>query len=389
MRSAGIVAVVALLAALAWWGQAALVDLPDVAYEPERAPAPDVAGHASATTGATASAVRETSVGAAQAPPVTAHDVDSMAAFVRHALPDPARCLAGTGRSVREQRVAVHRWVDARGVTHYSDRPPSGAVQDYHRSEVAGLPPVSVRARGEDTNRPSGLEQDAVADALMVDRVLREGLGVDAEAGLALEIVFVASAEAYAKRIGQPALAASAGAYSSKERAITVRLQPDEHGNRTVVRHEIAHALLHERVGLLPVAINEGLAAWFERATTRGMGVAIDGTRDRSALREAAAVVAGSGDEALVDLLAREGEAFYAPGREARYLHAYALVAVLMARTEGRKALGGLLAAQRAESCRPVDAPALLEGSYPGGLAALARDWAAWLRDPPASQHVL
>lgn len=389
MRAVGFVVVVALLAALAWWVQATLVDLPDPVRGQAAAPAEAIAAHAPALASPVRDAPAEAVPLPPAAPPVSAHDVESMAAFVRHAVPDPARCLAGTGTSVREQRVAVHRWVDARGITHYSDRPPTGAVQDYRRSEVAGLPPVSVRARGEDTNLPSGLEQDAVADALMVDRVLREGLGVDAEAGLALEIVFVASAEAYAKRIGQPALATSAGAYSSKERAITVRLQPDEHGNRTVVRHEIAHALLHERVGLLPVAINEGLAAWFERATTRGMGVAIDGTRDRAALREAAAVVAGTGDEALVDLLAREGEAFYAPGREARYLHAYALVASLMTRPEGRRALGGLLAAQRADSCRPVDAPALLEGSYPGGLAALARDWAAWLRDPPASQHVL
>ena len=58
-----------------------------------------------------------------------------------------------------------------------------------------------------------------------------------------------------------------------------------------------------------------------------------------------------------------------------------------MERREGRVALGAVLAAQRADSCQPVDAGRLLDGHYPGGLIALAGDWSRWLRDPPSTVH--
>ncbi|MBK7011310.1 MAG: hypothetical protein IPH43_00355 [Xanthomonadales bacterium] len=51
----------------------------------------------------------------------------------------------------------------------------------------------------------------------------------------------------------------------------------------------------------------------------------------------------------------------------------------------GRVALSAVLAAQRAQPCLPVRAELTLDSSYPGGLAALARDWTSWLNDPPRS----
>ncbi len=309
----------------------------------------------------------------------------ALGALAAHALPDPARCLADTGRAVRERPIAVHRWVDANGITHFSDSPPSGANRQHRVIEVGGLPPIVVRARGHDVNLPHLLEQRAMADAQAIERVLREGLGVGGAPGFVLDIVFVKSPETYARFVPTPALAGSAGAYSSRERTIYVRWQADEDLAFTILRHEITHALVHERVGSLPVAINEGLAGYFERIAVSGLGAQIVLRNAPAALR--GATVSEDGADELVDLLAREPAAFYADGREVRYLHAFALVATLMSHAEGRAALAGVLAAQREDSCVPVDVPRGLDAGYPGGLAALAVAWSRWLRDPPATVH--
>ena len=80
---------------------------------------------------------------------------------------------------------------------------------------VSGLPPVSIEAAGHDVNLPEGLQQQAVNDALAVERVLRDELGVAMPTDLKLRILFVRSADAYAGLIDEPLLATSAGAWSS------------------------------------------------------------------------------------------------------------------------------------------------------------------------------
>lgn len=298
-----------------------------------------------------------------------------------HALFDPRRCLADTGKALRERTLAVHRWVDENGITHFSDSAPAGTSRDHRVIEVTGVPPIVVHARGHDVNLPSLLEQRATADAQAIERILRNGLGVDGDPGFVLNIVFVESPTAYAGFVPGTDLAASAGAYSMRDRTIYVRWQPREQDSFTILRHEIAHALVHERVGNLPVAINEGLAGFFERVEVYGLGAQVVLHNEQRALR--AATVSADGAEELVDLLAREPASFYADGREVRYLRAFALVAMMMGQPQGRTALTALLAAQRADSCRSVDVAKVLETSYPGGLAALAADWSRWLRDPP------
>ena len=175
----------------------------------------------------------------------------------------------------------------------------------------------------------------------------------------------------------------SDGTYSAGERAIRIRLQDDNDSNFLILRHEIAHALVHERVGNLPTALNEGLASFFEHVEVAGLGAQV--ILEESAASLSAAAVAAEGRDELVDLLARDGALFYAAGREQRYLRAFALIAMLMGNPEGRHALSAVLAAQRNDPCRPVEAGRLLDAEYPGGLVALAANWARWMRDPPKS----
>lgn len=298
-----------------------------------------------------------------------------------------AACLAHSAADAPARETRVHRWTDAAGIVHYSDQPPPRAARDPRTIDVRGAPPVAVEASGYDTALPDQLQQRAVADALGVQRVMRDALGVAAPAGLKLRIVFVQSAEAYARLIGDPALADSAGAYSTAQRTIFVRLQPQDEVNFAILRHELTHALVHESIGNLPAPLNEGMAEYFGRYRVAGLGGSIDFGAGRQAV--VAAAVAGDGSDALVDLFAREGREFYevgtgADGREHRYQRAYALVAMLMRSGEGRAALAATLRAQREDPCTPVAIEHVLARRYPGGLARLAGDWAAFMRDPPA-----
>ena len=298
-----------------------------------------------------------------------------------------AACLAHTGAGV-SRSVTVHRWVDAAGITHYSDQPPPQASHDHRLIEVQGLAPIEVQASGYDVNLPDHLQQRAVADALGVQRVLHDALGVGAPAGLILRVVFVRAPEAYARLISDPVLASSAGAYSTAPQTIYVRMQAQDEASFAVLRHEITHALVHESIGNLPTSINEGMAEYFGRYRVGGMGGQIDIGADREAMIGAAPE--GNGSGALVDLLARDGANFYAvtgdaSSREQRYLRAYSLVALLMRDAEGRAALAAVLAAQHADPCRPVAVESVLDAHYPGGLSALATAWADFMRAPPVA----
>jgi hypothetical protein len=312
--------------------------------------------------------------------PARARDIESLPL-------QTAACLAHTGAGV-SRSVTVHRWVDAAGITHYSDQPPPKASHDHRLIEVQGLAPIVVQASGYDVNLPDYLQQRAVADALGVQRVLHDALGVGAPAGLILRVVFVRAADAYAKLIDDPALASSVGAYSTAPQTIYVRMQAQDEASFAVLRHEITHALVHESIGNLPTSINEGMAEYFGRYRVGGMGGQIDIGADREAMIGAAPD--GNGSGALVDLLARDGANFYtmtgdASSREQRYLRAYSLVALLMRDAEGRAALAAVLAAQHADPCRPVAVESVLDAHYPGGLSALATAWADFMRAPPVA----
>ena len=330
---------------------------------------------------------------AVQAPAATAPVVASPAPMAAAIAPlveaPPAQseaCLAVSVAHAPAQSVAVHRWTDASGITHYSDQPAPASAKDQRIIEVRGLPSIEVLASGYDVGLPDQLQQRAIADALGVQRVLRDSLGVPAPSGSTLHIVFVRDAKTYARLIGDPLLAASVGAYSPEQHTIYVRLQAGEEDSFAVLRHEITHALVHASIGNLPTPINEGLAEYFGRYRVGGLGGQVDIGADRSALMQAAP--AGDGSEALIDLLARDGADFYATGavvdtREQRYLRAYALVALLM-RDLPRGDLSALVTAQRADPCQPVAAEKLLDAHAHGGLRGLAQRWAAFMRDPPA-----
>ncbi len=325
---------------------------------------------------------------AAPATPPATPLTDALPALVEKLRDVPSAACLARSPAPKASSLDVHRWVDAAGITHYSDQAPPRNARELRTIAVAAAPQVAVQASGYDVNLPDQVQQRAVADALAVERVMHDALGVAVPAGLELRIVFVQSPQAYAALIKAPELAGSAGAYSTATKTIHVRMQGDDEANFFVLRHEIVHAIVHEAIGNLPVALNEGLAEYFGRYRVAGMGGQVDVGREREAMITAAPTPEDAAD-ALVDLLAPEGEGFYVvsgkPGegtREARYRRAFALVALLMGSGEGRKTLSALLAEQAHAPCVAIAAEHSLDTGYPGGLAALAQAWSAFMRNP-------
>ncbi|MGH8174332.1 MAG: DUF4124 domain-containing protein, partial [Rhodanobacteraceae bacterium] len=217
--------------------------------------------------------------------PTPAPEPESAPVGAQAHTPDTsAACLAKTSNVARKPAPAIHRWVDANGLTHYSDQAPTSAVANHRVLEAQGLPPISVRASGHDVALPAELQQRAVVDALSVQQVFRDALGIEGPVDLSLNIVFVRDPAAYAGLVGPGVLAASAGAYVPPQRTIYVRMQADNETQFAVVRHEITHALVHESIGNLPVPLNEGLAEYFRRYRAAGLGGQIDMAADRPAL---------------------------------------------------------------------------------------------------------
>lgn len=298
--------------------------------------------------------------------------------------PDDSPCRGGGGDGVIVRDAAIHRWTDPQGIRHFSDQPPVGEVSDHRVIAVPGTPPVAIEASGYDVNLPNDLNQRAVADAIAIDRILRETLGVTGEQRLRLKIVFVQSRETYATLIEEPRLASSDGAYSARSQTVYVRMQASEELTFRVLRHEITHALLHERVGNLALPINEGIAAYFERLQTVAQGGQVDIGGSRDVLVRMAPTDASL---ALVDLLSSNPDTFYGASRDSNYVGAFALIARLMQEAPGRAALAELLKQQYAEPCAPVAAERVLAATYPGGLDQLASDWQRWMQAPTATVH--
>ncbi len=290
--------------------------------------------------------------------------------------PDPRRCLAGTAARAPDRPLAIHRWVDARGVVHYSDRAPADhANQAYDLITRSDDAPVSVDIDTVDATLPPDARSRAIADAIGIGKALRDVLRLPVGDRLALRAVVAGSDASFRALAGDSP--SRTGVYRPGDRLIVVRERRDPEATLRTLRHEIVHALVHEWLGRLPTALDEGLASYFAEFRGQGLGGLVDLRADAAALR--AEMPRPADRDALARLLDIPHAGFHAAGRDSHYTGAQVLVAALIESDSGRLALGQLLARQAEQPCEPVAAAELLTELYPGGLDALARAWAAYL----------
>ena len=179
-------------------------------------------------------------------------------------------------------------------------------------------------------------------------------------------------------------LAASSGAFVPAQHTIYVRMQADDEVAFSILRHEITHALIHERVGDLPVPLNEGLAEYFRRYHAAGMGGQIDMAADHDGLDQRRA---GRRRQRCAGRAAGFGRHRFLWRRPRPALPARLCADRVADARHGRH--GGPSRRACPSAGRTLRAgprqKRFWSESYPGGLRALAADWAAFLRDPPLS----
>ena len=320
-------------------------------------------------------------------------DIRGVTPPTRHASPvrdrsahsrfDQAACLARTGhRPAPAQN--VHRWVDAAGVVHYSDRPPASAdIRDHTRRVADDTPPVTVTIDPVEARLPPHAISRAVADATAIGKVFKDVFELDTEGGLALRVTLAGSDAAF--RRAAPRSPSASGVYMPGARHIVVRTQSTPEHTLDVLRHEITHALVHEWIGNLPTALNEGLADYFEHFEARGMGGQVDPERYARQMLQAATPAAA--EPSLAHLLGLPHRNFHAYDRSENYARSLALVSTLMSDADGRRALGAVLREQRSRPCNAVDALSLLRSNAPRGFAHLAQRWQTHQRGDGLHTH--
>ncbi|MBK8283792.1 MAG: hypothetical protein IPK97_02345 [Ahniella sp.] len=221
------------------------------------------------------------------------------------------------------------------------------------------------------TSLPPHALSAAMADAVGISKVMRNQLGVVTDGVLEIRAVIVGSDDLF--RAWAPTSPSASGVYLREQRLIVVRA--DAHPDRTmaVLRHEVTHALVHEWVGNLPRAVNEGMAEYFEAFGVSGMG----GQVDLAPLRRQLGRGQPRGDvlHELTRLVHSDHDEFYAGDKHANYAGAMAFVASLMRDAPGRKALGTLLQAQRRTPCNSVYTLSILATEFDGGVDALGDRW--------------
>jgi hypothetical protein len=288
-----------------------------------------------------------------------------------HEVIDARRCVAPGGGEV-ELAQPIHRWVDQRGVVHFSDRPPGeGEARVHALRETRAGPAVRVSIETPDAVLPHEAIAAATADAISIGRVLEQVMGVPTGGGVSLNIVLAGSDAAF--RAAAPDARSNFAVYLGDRHIIVLRTHDSHEITLDVLRHEITHALLHEWVGPLPTALEEGLADYFESFRGEGAGGVVDPSRYAAQL---------SGDpppdddgETLRKLLAMSSIEFHAEGRARHYTWSLGLVSALMATPDRRHSLAAVMRTQRLQPCSGVDARALLGRAWHGGLIDLAAAW--------------
>jgi len=281
-----------------------------------------------------------------------------------------SRCLAATASRVSAPPT-IHRWKDADGVVHYSDKPPNSAGYREHTMHVSSdAAPIELDIISHGAVLPAHVTSRAIAHAVGVGKVMSDVLGLEPADGLAMQVIF-AGTDAEFRAAAGPRAPSSTGVYISSKRKMVVRANREDGETLRTLRHEIVHAMMHEWVGsALPPALEEGLASYFAEFEAAGLGGTVDLQRRMPHLHKVSRTQVATG-RSLRDLLMLSYSQFHGSHRSANYDMSTALIAALMASPESRAVLANVLRAQRRDSCRTVDAAAMLDQQWNGGLRAL------------------
>ncbi|MEP1470227.1 MAG: DUF1570 domain-containing protein [Halieaceae bacterium] len=150
--------------------------------------------------------------------------------------------------------------------------------------------------------------------------------------------------------------------------------------NRSTAIHEVAHLITSSQVGPVDRWLSEGISEYFETLRTESDGIRISpNLRYEDELQP----------RNLVTFLALTDKDWQSDGSPEHYATAWSLVYFLMDSRRGRVALREVLVRMTGPLRSSLSIPEFLDLSYPGGLAALERNWHQWLVAGEFVDHAL
>jgi hypothetical protein len=311
------------------------------------------------------------------------------------ALPDPdhgrpagVHCITPPARVIAPSSSHVYRWINETGHTQYADRAPAGVNAE---RVILGQPPapqyfvLNINYLGRDPI--PFLRGQVQAGTTRIFQIISGLMGPEYLRQIELNIRLYEDRTAYqhyAQSVSGPVSANAGGFYTTlTHEAVTYRHAEDS-TTLAVLRHESVHVIAAGIIGTgIPVWLNEGLAEYFELLHVAGQYGEV--SLSQSSHKLARDTLSRGYPARLTDFLQLGQTNFYDNRMmTAHYALASSLIFFLLDSRHGSDALASLMRAQADDPCTTIEHAGWLEHSYPGGVAALERDFRAWLQNTPA-----
>jgi hypothetical protein len=174
-----------------------------------------------------------------------------------------------------------------------------------------------------------------------------------------------------------PALTTDSGFYRFADNEAVVRWTTKETAI-AVAQHEVAHLVVGNLLGDVPLWLNEGVAEVVERLSFSASGIRAE--PDVEAVESLGARAAGGSWPTLRTFMSLSRRDWDKQGETFSYQYAWSLVHFLLEDSDRRDVLIDHVQALADQRCRNFDSVGFLDGRYPGGISGLERDWLRWLR---------
>ena len=287
-------------------------------------------------------------------------------------------------------RTPIHRWTDAAGKTHFSDKRPAGVVATIYHPDIRTQKQFFDFTITYEGTRPVPFLKDRLrAQVTKIYEVLAMLVGDRRLRQVELHLRLFERVEdyaAYAETISKKQ--ADAGGFYSLEGNEAVTYQhPSDASTQATARHEAMHVISAGLFGGIPIWLNEGLAEYFEELTVEGQRAII--APQYRWLEMAAQAMDRAYPTELRDYMNLGASEWYDTNRDIHYALAWSMVHFLMSSTSGRGAIAGYLQNLADHYCEPPDRFAWLERDYVNGYDGFARDFKAWLSLRQVASHTL
>lgn len=257
-----------------------------------------------------------------------------------------------------------------------------GTERSSHRSDAGSIAgrPEAVAIETREYSLSAAARSKIRREVRRLIEIYRDVLGVTVPGTFDVDLTIYGDGSGFQEALGSDRAYAGFYRHDTGEAAVAAGGDPAQ--IRETSLHESSHAVLMSQVPGAPPWLNEGLAEYFE--TLR-----IDNGRARiqigDARRETYAARVQSGTalttDQVLDLRAWQWAALSDRGEQLAYTHAWSLVAYFMQREATQRELASIIA-DIAAGDSSIDA---IERHHAGGVAALDRQWRAWLTSAPRS----